>query len=320
MAKKILKVAGFVLLVVLGFVLLLGLIPVSIPMLESSPDPVADYDEAVQRFGSVVDAEAGILMSDKAASLLLTHGEKTDKVYVLIHGWTNSPHQWLDFGQLLFDRGNNVLVIRLPQHGLASHNVGELQHATPELLRDYGDEVVDIAAGLGDEVHVVGLSVGGVIASWIAQNREGVVRVMPISPMFGVGTLPEFVNYFLFNLASRVPNLNVVPPSEPKRDHVYPGEATWGVVNAMAFGRSLFDVAEDEKTAVSNIIMVTNANDTTVNNHLTGELETLWQQAGTSPTIYIFPKELGYPHDSIDPTSNPDADAVYVKLLELLGE
>jgi hypothetical protein len=28
----------------------------------------------------------------------MTHGEKTDKAYVLIHGWTNSPRQFVEFG------------------------------------------------------------------------------------------------------------------------------------------------------------------------------------------------------------------------------
>ena len=35
---------------------------------------------------------------------------------------------------------------------------------------------------------------------------------------------------------------------------------------------------------------------------------------------FVFAKELGYPHNSIDRTSNPQADAVYATMLELLGE
>jgi len=150
MIKKMLKVIGTVLLVLLGIVVLLGLIPVSVPELPSSPDPAADYDEAIRRFETAAAAEEGILMSPKPASVLMTHGQKTDKVYVLVHGWTNSPFQWLDFGQILYDKGYNVLIMRMPYHGLASRDVGELQHATPELVRDYADDTVDIAAGLGD--------------------------------------------------------------------------------------------------------------------------------------------------------------------------
>ena len=320
MIKKILKIIGIVLLALLVVVLVMGLIPVPVPELPSSPDPAADYDEAVQRFDAISAAEEGILMSPKSASVLLTHGEKTDKVYVLVHGWTNSPFQWLDFGQMLYDKGHNVLIMRMPYHGLASKDVGELQHASPELMRDYGDDVIDIAAGLGDEIHVVGLSVGGSVTSWIAQNRPDVTRTMPISPMYGISVLPKFVDYLLLNIAYRLPNINLTSPSEPQREHVYRGQSTKGVANVMLFGRGLFNQAKAEPTAVSDIIVVTNANDTTVNNKLTDDLTEIWRSMGASPETYVFPEELGYPHNSIDRTSNPEADAVYATLLELLGE
>ena len=320
MIKKIAKIIGILLLILLGGILLMGLIPVSIPELTSSPDPAADYDEAIQRFEAIVAGEQGILMSDKSGSVLMTHGEPTDKVYVLVHGWTNSPFQWVDFGQLLFDRGYNVLILRMPQHGLASHNVGELQHATPELVRDYADDTVDIAAGLGDEIHVIGLSVGGEVAAWIAQNRPDVKRVMSISPLYGMGPLPSFLNTFLMNLASRLPNFNPTDPNEPQREHVYRGQSSRGVANALVFGKAIFNQAEEAAPAVSELIVVTNDNDTTVNNRLTDQLSAIWEAAGMPLVRYVFPKELGLPHNSIDKTSNPDTDIVYAKLLELLGE
>jgi len=320
MRKNVFKIVGIGLLVLLGIILLLAVIPVSVPDLPSSPDPVASYDEAVARFETAVTAEEGILMSPKSGSVLLTHGQPTEKVYVLIHGWTNSPFQWVDFGQMLYDRGHNVLILRIPYHGLASRTVGELGQATPEVMRDYADDVVDIAAGLGDEVDVVGLSVGGSIASWIAQNRPDVTRVMSISPMYGIGRLPNFVNYLLLNFASRAPNFNPTAPSEPQREHVYRGQSSRGVANAMLFGRALFEQAEAKAPAVSDLIVITNDNDTTVNNNLTDDLTALWQNDGVEPVVHVFPRELGYPHNSIDRTSNQQADAVYATMLELLGE
>ncbi len=320
MIKKILKGVGLIVLVLLAIILIAGLLPVSVPDLVSSPNPAADYEEAVAWFETAVSAEENILMSPESASVLMTHGEKTDKVYVLVHGWTNSPYQWSDFGQLLYDRGYNVLIMRMPYHGLASHDAGELQYATPELVRDYADNTVDIAAGLGDEVHVVGLSVGGEVSSWIAQNRADVTRVMPIAPMFGIGKIPAFASHFLANAATHLPNISVTSPGEAVRDHVYQGQSTKGVANAVLFGRPLFEQAEGEKTAVSDIILVTNDNDTTVNNNLTNDLLNLWQEMGTSPETYIFAKALGYPHDLIDPSSHPDTTAVYAVLLDLLGE
>ncbi len=320
MVKKVLKVIGVLLLVLLGIILLLGLIPVPVPELPSSPDPAESYEEAVARFETAVAAEEGILMSPKSGSVLLTHGEPTEKVYVLIHGWTNSPFQWVDFGQMLFDQGYNVLILRMPYHGLNSRNVGELAQATPELVRDYADDVVDIAAGLGDEIHVIGLSVGGSVASWIAQNRSDVTRIVSISPMYAIGTLPKFLNYFLLNFASHAPNFNPTAPSEPQREHVYRGQSSRGVANAMLLGKALFAQAETSPPTVPDMIVITNDNDTTVNNKSTDELTALWQAAGAQPLVHVFAQELGFPHNSIDRTSNPDADAVYATLLKLLNE
>ena len=320
MVKKGLKIVGIVLLVLLGIILVLGMIPVSVPDLPSSPDPVASYDEAIERFTAVTAAEEGILMSPKSASVLMTHGQPTDKVYVLIHGWTNSPFQWVDFGQLLYDKGYNVLILRMPYHGLASGSVGELRYATPELMRDYADDTIDIAAGLGDEIDVVGLSVGAAVASWIAQNRPDVTRVMSIAPMFGIGRLPRFVDYFLLNFASRAPNFNPTDPAEPQREHVYRGQSSRGVANAMLFGKTLLRQAESTPPAVTELIVVTNDNDTTVNNSITDELTALWQEKGANLIVYVFPREDGYPHNIIDRTSNPRADTVYATLLDLLHE
>ena len=210
--------------------------------------------------------------------------------------------------------------MRIPHHGLASRKVGELRHATPEVMRDYADDVVDIAAGLGDEVDVVGLSVGGSIASWIAQNRSDVNLVMSIAPMYGIGNLPRFVDYFLLNFATRAPNFNPTSPSEPQREHVYRGQSSKGVANAMLFGKTLLAQAAEEEKAASHIIVITNDNDTTVNNQLTDDLTAMWQATGSEPITFVFPKEDGYPHNIIDRTSNPDADVVYAKILELLGE
>jgi len=318
--KKILKWLGIILLVLLAIVLILGLIPVSTAPVESNPNPAGSYEEAMERFDAVEAGEDGILMSPLSASQLMTHGEKTDKAYVLIHGWTNSPHQWVLFGQILFDRGHNVLILRIPYHGLESHDVAELAQVTPEELGQYADDAVDLASGLGEEINVVGLSVGGEIASWIAQNRDDVNLVMSISPLFGLDHLPAALDYFLINLASRAPNINLIDPEEPAREHVYRGESSKGVAEALRFGQTVFVQSEKSAPAASGIIVMTNDNDTTVDNRSTDKLAGTWDETGAAIVRYVFPKELGFPHNSIDPTSNLETDIVYAKLLELLGE
>ena len=49
-----------------------------------------------------------------------------------------------------------------------------------------GARAVDIAAGLGDQVTIAGLSAGGVVAAWAAQHRRDVHRAVLIAPSLGV--------------------------------------------------------------------------------------------------------------------------------------
>jgi esterase/lipase len=318
--KRIAKVLGLILMAILVIVILLGLIPASIKALESDPDPAEDYDEALRRFEAIQAGENG-KVDEVSSSRLMTHGEQTDKAYVLIHGWTNSPRQFVELGELLFERGHNVLILRMPHHGFPSGSVGELRNVTPENLSAYGDQSIDMAAGLGEQVEVIGLSVGGTVTSWITQNRPDVARVMLISPMFGLDHLPAFVDSFLVNLFSRAPNINLIDPEEPYREHVYRGQSTRGVAQSMIFGKSVFEQARSSGPAVSNILVVTNDNDSTVDNSQTEELADIWEKSGAAIVRYVFPAALGLPHNSID-VSEPgtDTDLVYAQILELLGE
>ncbi len=321
--KIIGKWVGAVLLIFVGIILLLGLIPVKIPDLPSHPNPAKNYDEAMSRWEALktpTEAEGGELMSPLADSFIMEHGERTDRVYVLVHGLTNSPHQWEPFAKELYDKGCNVIVVRMPYHGLKSHKVGELKNLTPELLANYMDDVTDVAVGLGDEVRVIGISVGGTEATWAAQNRPDVAMVMAVSPMLGMGLLPHWANMFAMNLFNRFPNISFPDPTEPERDHVYRGQSSRGVAVSVRFGQSVIKQSEAAPPAVKNIILITNANDTTVSNEESHHLADIWEQHGALVIRYEFPKELGLPHNSIDQTSTDDTDIVYEKMLELLGE
>ena len=321
--KTVAKWAGIVLLVFIGILLLLAVIPVNVQEFPSTPNPAQSYDEAMARWETLTtptEAEGGKLMSPVADSVLMEHGEKTDRVYVLVHGLTNSPHQWVPFGEELYNQGHNVMIVRMPFHGLESHEVSELKHLTPELLANYMDDVIDVAVGFGDDVRVVGISVGGTEAAWAAQNRPDVDLAMLVSPMFGMGVLPPWANKLAMNLAMRLPDISFPDPTEPEREHVYRGQSSRGVAVSILFGQSVINQAKSEPPAVKDIILVTNANDTTVSNEEAEALADIWEQNGAHVTRYEFPKELGLPHNSIDQTATDDTEIVYQKLLELLGE
>ncbi|UCG23817.1 MAG: alpha/beta fold hydrolase [Chloroflexota bacterium] len=294
----------------------LGMMPVSTTGLESDPDPAANYDEAVQRFQAVVEEEQAIV-NEAGFSQLMIVGEETELVYMLIHGTTNSPLQFVELGEILYALGHNVLILRMPHHGLASHDVGELANLKAEELRAYADSAVDIAAGLGEETIVIGLSGGGAVAAWIAQNRDDVERVVTLSPFFGVPEAPPYLNTFLMNLASRVPSVTLKDPAEPEHDWVYQGEATRGVAEFMRLGRAVFAEAGELAPAVAEIHFITTAIDDTADNDYTAELADMWREADAAVTTFEFDEATNIPHNSVDPAKKA---LVYTKILDVPGE
>ena len=319
-ARRIITWVAIILVGIVAIILLLGLIPVSTGNLESAPNPVAGYDEAIRQFEAVQQAEAPIV-NDASGSLLMTHGDKTEQVYVLIHGTTNSPRQWEELGATLHELGHNVLILRMPYHGLASHDVSELKALRAEDLSNYADKAIDMANGLGDNITVIGISGGGAVTTWIAQHRPDVDRILALSPFYGVPEVPPLLNTFLMNLASRVPNVTLQNPAEPQRDWVYRGEATRGVAEFMRLGRNVFASAEDGTPAVSTVHFVTTAVDDTADNDYTVELAGIWSEAGADVSSFEFDASEDIPHNSVDPAADPAKKAlVYARILEMLGE
>src|SRR5262249_14331141 len=149
------------------------LIPPSRVGLATDPRPAASYDEALRRVDRLRSDDTPAI-SSVCGTRLLTHGRRTSRVVVMFHGLTNCPAQFDSLGRIAFRRGANVLIPRLPRHGFADRMTGELALSDARELREFADRVLDAAPGLGDSVTVVGLSVGGTLAAWAAQERPGV--------------------------------------------------------------------------------------------------------------------------------------------------
>lgn len=317
-AWKVLKAGGLLLAGTWVALLLLALIPVRTGGLVPSPDPAPDYAQSARRIQAVIEGESG-RVCDICGTRFLTHGSKTKKAVVLIHGLTNSPPQFLELGDELYAAGYNVLIVRMPYHGLATHTVSELKHVTALGLNEFADESVDMAAGLGEELTVAGLSGGGTITGWIGQNRSDVDKIVLIAPLFGMHDVPPFANNILGNLFSRVPDIDFTSSSEPPRATVYRGWSTRGIAEYLLLAKAVRQQADSSPPRVKDMVFVTNANDHTVNNDINADVAGAWQRSGASITSYQFDKSLGLPHDFIDPTGIGDRKSdVYPELIKLI--
>jgi esterase/lipase len=305
-------------LVILGVIAGLAAIPIDTRPLKSNPHPIAAYSDAVAVFDSLRAAEEGRVMPD-GASLLLTHGDRTPRVIVLIHGLTNSPRQFRELGQQFHERGYNVVILRLPEHGLQPANISHLKTLTAEKYRDYADQSIDLARGLGDSVFAIGLSAGGNVAAWIAQHRPDVARVIIIAPAITVARIPGLFDAPAMNLMERVPNISIHQRPDSGRGHAYFGTSTRGLGETLRFGATVMS-ADDEPPAVRDITVVINDNDHTVDEEPILHLVDGWQnRPGVVTTTYRFDRRLRLPHDVIDVTQRCGLPAVvYPALIALI--
>jgi carboxylesterase len=305
-------------LAVVGAVLVaavvLALIPVGTEGLAARPDPASGYEAATDRYEAISAGEADV--RPECRSRLYTDGAPTARVVVLFHGLTNCPRQMVELAERLHADGATVLVLRAPEHGLEG-DVGRMGGTDAEDFRDYADDAVDIAAGLGDEVTVMGLSLGGMLAAWAAEERPEVDRAVVIAPALAVGGVPELVADGFTNLFSRLPNLKL-PSGGTELPHAYPPAiATHPTAQMFRLGEHVVEAA-DADAPTASVAVVLNDNDRTVSNDRAEELVERWEASGTPVDVVRLPKGLGLPHDIVD-VAQPKGrtDVVYPVLVAL---
>jgi pimeloyl-ACP methyl ester carboxylesterase len=317
------------LLMVIGIVLLaliiLAFIPVQIRT-SPAPDQVQSYDQALGRVEVVQSQErANLEINPTCYTRLLTHEQKTDRVIVFLHGFTSCPEQFAQLGNEFFRRGYNVYIPRLPGHGYNDRLGEALKGVTPEQMAAFAMSSVDIAQGLGDHVTVSGLSGGGALTAWLAQERQDIDLAVPMAPFLGVGFVPTPQNQPFANMLYHLPDFfqwwdpvhkEGNPLAAPYAYVRYPLHA---LDDFLVLGFSTRRAAQDAPPAAGKILLITNAADLSVNNHLNERIVSIWQEhPGMQVDAYEFTKEMDLPHDLITPTRRGNrVDLIYPILLDL---
>jgi carboxylesterase len=291
----------------------------------SQPHPATTYAEAMERFEklSAQDDYGANPVNLLCRSQLLTHGEKVERAVVLVHGIPNCPQQYAKLGPLFHERGLNVLIPRMPHHGYADRATHDLRLLTTEELRAFADETTDIACGLGEQVIYLGLSAGGILATWVAQFRADVAKAVVIAPALNVAHVPARLN------ASLIFAMNSLPDRYLKRSeaamaltppYVYYGQSSRAVGQLMQFGAYATRAARSNPPAAQSVLVVTSAFDTVVDNVTIRLLVNRWRAHNAQNlTTYEFPLDQHIVHDMIDPVrGDQQVDVVYPVLLDLI--
>ncbi|HEY0797605.1 MAG TPA: alpha/beta fold hydrolase [Candidatus Baltobacteraceae bacterium] len=258
-------------------------------------------------------------------AIVLSHRRATETVYVLLHGMTASPLQFINIARALHSGGANVLVPCLPRHGLPDRMTDALADLSTAELTTFARETIERARAHGSRVVVVGFSLGGLLALWIAQHVF-VERAVAIAPFMGAVAVPHALGMSVARHALAHKNRflwwHPLLRERLMPEHGYPRYPTHAVARLYPLVEELLSAAQSVPPCAADILIVSNAGEMAVNNAGARRLARLWR-AQPAPVNVRIHRLRGLPpsHDIIEPLRSPALEArVLPKLLELIAQ
>ena len=234
-----------------------------------------------------------------------THGRRVGRSLVLLHGFTNCPQQFDTLGRQFHERGWNVVIPRYPRHGYTDRLNTSIAELKVEHLLALANRAAEVGDGLGERLTIAGLSLGAILAGYLAQTRAGVQRAVLIAPMLGLKPIPGPALTAMSVVAKRIPNFYMWWNTEQKErlgpPYGYPRLATHAYAALFDAGRLLVKSARKEPPKVKSIAVITNAGEPRLDNRFTYRLVDSWRRHGAEVETFEFPASDGLTHDLIDP-------------------
>jgi esterase/lipase len=284
--------------------------------------PARSYEEALDRAQAFMARDDESILP-QARTALLSHGSQRPLAVVLFHGFTNNPAQYAAFAPLVYERGANVFIPRMPEHGDRDRMTKRLAKLTAQMVIASANEAVDIAYGLGERVAVLGISMGGSLAAYFGQFRA-IERAVPVAPDFALLRLSYPLSRLLARVVLLLPNFFLWWDPREGIHHgpytAYPRFSTHALMQTLRIGDEVYAAARQRPQLATRIVTIVNRADPAVNNEVTQAVCSLWQRWNRDGADYVELHDLPENHDIIDP-GNPLArtDLVYPKLLDALG-
>jgi pimeloyl-ACP methyl ester carboxylesterase len=263
-----------------------------------------DYSEAIRIAKTLTDLD-GPNVNPLCHTRLYSHGKRVKRSLVLLHGFTNCPQQFDVLGRRFHDRGWNVLIPRYPRHGYADRLNTAIAELRVEHLLAVADRAAEAGAGLGERVTVAGLSLGAILAGYLAQTRDGIDRAVLIAPMLGLKPIPGPALTAMGTFAKHLPNFYMWWNRDLKASlgppYGYPRFPTHAYAALFDAGRVLVTSARREAPRARTIAVITNAAEPRLDNRFTYRLVDSWRKNGANVETFEFPAGDGLTHDLIDP-------------------
>lgn len=306
-----------------GGVAALGLTGIGIRRPVSHPDPAHSVDDAWQRVETLRSAEEGeIHLAGHTTLLTPTDPEPGAPTVVLMHGLTMTPDQFAWVGGVIRDAGYRVLLPRMPDHGRVDGSSAALADVRAEDLTAWADSVIDIASGFGGPVWVLGLSAGGLMASWCARVRPEVQRLAAIAPFTAPAGYPWAAVRMAARLEGMLPRTMHYWPEAVTSPYGYTGFPLRGASAYMRVSEALYDGRLPAQPNLEQAVLVLNDGDDQVSDPRARELfRRCFYDTAAGYEEITLPASLGWEHDFIDSwlAPRPSPQATLEVLLGALG-
>ena len=245
-----------------------------------------DYAAALRRYEALARRDDATIHA-RGGTILLGHGRPTERAVVLLHGLTASPSQCAELARRLHERGDTVLVPRLPGHGARDRLTTQLRDVRADELTEAAHESLAIAPFLG------------------------VARLHPRATPAFTAALRALPNVFLW--------WNPILRERLLPDHGYPRFPTRALAEALGVANALTAQARLSPPAARRITIVTNTSETSVNNAAAHALAAAWHAHGTAQIELAHIRGLPPSHDVIEPLRpGTHAHHAYRTLLPIL--
>ena len=281
------------------------------------------YSEGMRVAQSLVALD-GPNVNPVCGTRVYSHGHRTERSLVLLHGFTNCPQQFDLIGRHFHDQGWNVLIPRYPRHGYLDRLNTSVSELRARHLVAVANQSARVAHGLGRHVTVAGMSLGGSLAGHLAQTHDHVDRAVLIAPLFGLQRLPGFLQSSLSRVAYALPNVYFWWDRRLKDrlapDYGYPRFSTHAYASILDIAASVLVAARETSPRAPHIAVVTNANEPGIENRYTSRLVEAWREHGTNVTTHEFPISDRLPHDLIDPMHPEQNTALVYPIVRRLIE
>ncbi len=287
------------------------------------PVPAAlTYGDSVRAIRAIIDRDAAdATLARDALPRLYEHGHQVENVVILFHGFTNCPQQFDLLARQFYARGCNVYAARTPRHGLKDRLTNILADLTIPELGACTLDAFRYARGLGRRVSSVGLSLGGSMSLWLAQAMP-IDMAVAVSPFLMPIGIPRGVGTAAMHALYTIPSMYWWWDPRVKEKclptYAYPGYPSHALAEVTFFGDGIFTYSSS-KPLGRNCVLVTNANESAVNNSVSRGLLSQWKANGANYSEVVL-TGLGAPrHDIIDPTTFPQGEhLVYPRLEEIV--